>query len=401
MTDFNNIEHRVIFEKLTEVPLYDSLNDAHNIRRDTDEVDNIGRYLSETGSRIQKLNAYQNNPYYRVIVSNRKVIGKLIIFIKRIIRRLLMWLIEPVCAQQTIFNSELTPCIGRLVEIEADSRTNIASIQERVTALEGEDHYESVLESKYAQQAAKLADLEQSFKAMQDKLSCFDTENDTSFWNKQSTSQSGEDMIIAYIAQAFHLAPQECNYLDLGANHPKDMSNTYHFYSKGASGVLVEANPRLINELKFHRNRDVILNKCIAPVSGEQVEFYILSGDGLSTPDYNSAMEAIQKNRNLSIIDTVMIETISVNDIFAQYFSKAPVIMNIDIEGKELEILESIDLKQYRPIIIILEMIPYKPKLVFEDKREDITLFMINHNYIEYAFTGINSIFIDREKIEA
>jgi len=385
MSYFRNVEHKVIFEKLTDLPLYDDFCNAC-AGSGQPGVDRIGQYISEVASRIQTLSTNQNNPYYRFVVSERKGIGKLIVFTKRVIRRVLKWLIEPICAQQSAFNSEVTPCIGRLLEIEVDTRVNIGKLHDRIEVLE-------------AQQSARLADIERNYSILQDKLSAYETASDMGFWNKRSMAQSGEDMIAAYITYVLGIPPQDCTYLDLGANRAKELSNTFYFYSKGASGVLVEANPQLINELKFYRSRDVILNKCVAPVSGQQVEFYILSGDGLSTPDYAGAMEAIERNPSLSIVDTVMVETISVNDIFTQYFSKTPVILNIDIEGKELEILESIDFEKYRPLIIILETIPYRPRLVFEEKREDIVSFMKGKNYTEYAFTGINSIFVDREKL--
>jgi len=423
MSEFRNVEHKVIFEKLADAPLYNRINGAGYEQRDDDPV---GRYLREVAERVQTLVAQQHNPYYRVIVSHRKGIGKLIVFVKRVIRRLLKWLIEPICAQQTAFNSEVTPSIGRLVEVQVDTRVHIGKLHDRIGVLEAQQSARlaeleqqvakaaeleqqvakvAELEQQVAkvaeleQQMAKLADIERNYSILQDKLSAYETASDMGFWNKRSMAQSGEDMIAAYITYVLGIPPQDCTYLDLGANRAKELSNTFYFYCKGASGVLVEANPLLINELKFYRSRDVILNKCVAPVSGQKVEFYVLSGDGLSTPDYAGAMEAIERNPSLSIVDTVIVETISVNDIFTQYFSKTPVILNIDIEGKELEILESIDFEKYRPLIIILETIPYRPRLVYDEKKEDIVAFLKGKNYTEYAFTGINSIFVDREKL--
>lgn len=57
---------------------------------------------------------------------------------------------------------------------------------------------------------------------------------------------------------------KKVRYLDLGANHAKELSNSYAYYENGASGVLVEANPELIDELKEIRPRDIIVNKAIA-----------------------------------------------------------------------------------------------------------------------------------------
>ena len=216
---------------------------------------------------------------------------------------------------------------------------------------------------------------------------------------KKSTSQSGEDMISEYIARVLGKRLEDVTYLDLGANHAKLYSNTYHFYQKGVRGVLVEANPALIGELKFYRSGDVILNRCISSTSGETVDFYVLNGDGLSTPDLAGAKAAIAENPYLKIEQVVPVKTITVEEILDTYFDRTPTIVNLDIEGEEMSILNSIGFTKHRPLIMIIETIPYRKHLVVGLKNQEIVDFMAEKNYIEYAFTGINSIFIDKEQI--
>lgn len=218
------------------------------------------------------------------------------------------------------------------------------------------------------------------------------------YFNKKSYSQSGEDAIISYILLNYGLKMSDVTYLDLGANHGKSMSNTFFFYEQGARGVLVEANTALVEELYFLRRDDIVLNRCIAPESGKTVTFYVLNGDGLSTPDLEGAFTCIKANPNLKIINQLEIKTISVNDIIEKYFKKAPILLNIDIEGMELDILESIDFETYRPLIIVCEMIDYKPELVIGKKNTVLLKALESYGYTEYAFTGINSIFIDQRK---
>ena len=81
------------------------------------------------------------------------------------------------------------------------------------------------------------------------------------------------------------------------------------------------------------------------------------------------------------------------------YFDKTPTIVNLDIEGEEMNILNSIDFTKHRPLIMIIETIPYRKHLVVGLKNQEIIDFMASKNYIEYAFTGINSIFLDKEQI--
>lgn len=216
------------------------------------------------------------------------------------------------------------------------------------------------------------------------------------FWRKISTAQCGEDMIVAYILKVIGFELMNATYLDLGANHAKDLSNTYYLYEHGARGVLVEANPALIPELKLFRSEDIIINKCIADKPNESIRFYVLNGDGLSTTDKKSAEQAISQNPGLFIEREIDVATITAEDILKQYFAEAPTLVNVDIEGQELEVLKSLKLDSNRPLIIIVEMITYRNSLVLGNKDREILEYMEVHDYQEFAFTGINSIFVDR-----
>jgi FkbM family methyltransferase len=225
------------------------------------------------------------------------------------------------------------------------------------------------------------------------------SEKPENIYGTTSYAQSGEDRIAAFIIKSMVGPMHEVTYLDLGANHAKAGSNTYLFYKHGARGVLVEANPALIPELRFYRNGDIVLNHCITAKDCGSVPFYVLgtsvlTGHGLSTADYATAQAALKQNPEMHIT-TVDVRTTTANDIMAYYFGQAPTIVSIDIEGMEMEILRSIDYTLYRPLIFILETIPYTHPYQVSERNRDIVAFMQQNNYVEYAFTGINSVFID------
>ena len=216
-----------------------------------------------------------------------------------------------------------------------------------------------------------------------------------------SFAQSGEDSIIHYILKAKGIPVEKATYLDLGANHAKEISNTYSLYCAGARGVLLEANPALIPELRLYRSEDIILHKCLCPDDNtdETLTFYVMNGDGLSTCDRSGAEEAIRENPTLEIVQEVSVKGITMKEIINTYFNTPPFMVNLDVEGIEIDVLNSIDFESWRPLIFIIETIPYHPRLIIEEKREDIVSFMQARGYAEYAFTGINSIFIDKRQM--
>jgi len=221
-----------------------------------------------------------------------------------------------------------------------------------------------------------------------------------SFFDKRTTSQSGEDSIVAYVTMVLGIRPEDVTYLDLGANHAKELSNTYYFYQRGARGVLVEANPELIPELKLMRHGDQVVNRCVSDVDGKTVEFYVLNEDGLSTCSSDSVVRDMAANPELSVAKTVEVETITVNTVMEQYFHGAPVLLNVDIEGNDMEVLRAMDFDRYRPLVIVAEAIPYAAQLVVGKKNKELVAFMEERDYVEYAFTGINAVFLDRKQLE-
>ncbi len=416
MDKFDSIEEEIIYNKLIQ---YSNIKDCDSIITASACSND---HLSEILRLIPELERTRENVAQRPITSHRKFIGSFIVFFKKVVRKLTKFYVEPVALQQTEFNNTVTPIVGRMTQAIAgiDSEVGILKKEafEREQTLrrcsekiaEADEKYEIL--QKEAQEkecmlseqlklcSEKIAELDENMnKLKQLDLDIFNDKND-SFWIKNIYSQAGEDCICAYILMVMGYKWEDCTYLDLGANHAKELSNTYFFYKRGARGVLLEANPDLIPELKLYRNEDIVLNKCVTTSREGEIDFYIMNGDGLSTFDLDSANAAIDANPDLKITKTVKIESITVNKIIENYMGKAPTILNIDIEGKDIEILGSIDFEKYRPLIVIAEMIEYKPTLTVGMKNQEILDYMISIDYIEYAFTGINSIFIDKRRIE-
>ena len=48
-------------------------------------------------------------------------------------------------------------------------------------------------------------------------------------------------------------------FIDVGAHHPKRLSNTYYFYKRGWRGVNIDAMPGSMREFSKFRKRDINL----------------------------------------------------------------------------------------------------------------------------------------------
>lgn len=299
--------------------------------------------------------------------------------------------------------------LQRIKDIEGREEWTRENFSDHLSRIKDIEKREEWVRGKFSEIVRRIEDIEEReewtrnrFAEHEDKITDLSAckGNEDNFYDKKSYSQSGEDTICAYIINFLGIPMNQVTYLDLGANHAKDMSNSYYFYQKGARGVLVEANPELIPELQEYRRGDLILNKAIAIDEKKEIEFYSLNGDGLSTISYEAAQHACRVNPDIYIKSKYTIETVTINKILKDYFKHTPTILSIDLEGIEEKVIEQIDFEEHRPLIIILENIPYRPYLVIEMKQDKLLDFMKQNDYVEYAFTGINSLYVDRRYVE-
>lgn len=383
--EFDSIEHEIIYNKMIK---YLDGNNGENIDS-----------TKSTNNNIEKMKEFKEVYAHRLIKSHRKYIGSAIVFGKKVARRLLKWYINPITEDQTMFNNATVDVIE---DLSNEINKNLSEQERQINKINDLEKQISKI-NELEETVAKIKNLEER-EQLSDKIRKLDDvlslnlQGDTSFFEKMSYSQSGEDNIVAYILYCLGIKNEEITYLDLGANHAKEISNTYYFYKKGAKGVLVDANPKLVQELSFYRHKDIVINCIVSENENEndEMDFYILSGDGLSTPDKEQALEVCKINHNIHIENVIKVKSNTVNNIIERYFGGiSPTFISLDIEGHDLEVIKSMDLEKYRPLIIIVETIEYRPYLPINVKNEDVGNYLKNKDYVEYAFTGINSIFID------
>ncbi|WP_440960898.1 hypothetical protein ACN6KS_27825 [Paenibacillus nitricinens] len=61
------------------------------------------------------LNRTWNNSAVTPIISNRKIVGGLIVFVKKVIRKVLGWYINPIVERQTEFNANVVKTYNELI----------------------------------------------------------------------------------------------------------------------------------------------------------------------------------------------------------------------------------------------------------------------------------------------
>lgn len=213
-----------------------------------------------------------------------------------------------------------------------------------------------------------------------------------------SYSQFGEDIIINDLLNSIPI--NTVSYLDIGANNPEFISNTYLFYKRGFKGVLVEPNPYLCGKLRYVRPNDLVINCGIGIDDRKEADFYLFpeEADGLSTFSAEEAkfMEEVGINGKKYKVERIWkIPLMNINEVIEKYFTECPELISIDVEGWDLKILKTFDFDKYYPAVFCVETLAYnKDGSAYRIK--EISEFLENKGYFPYKETYANTIFVNK-----
>lgn len=207
--------------------------------------------------------------------------------------------------------------------------------------------------------------------------------------------QCAEDIVVKALLSALSfrfggdLSSQR--YLEIGGNHPVATSATYLLNrTLGMRGVIVEANPRLIEDLQRHRPDDLVVHGAVQTENVDTVVLTVSNLDELSSVDRSFVTQ--WDSGRVGEREQVTVPALLINSLFETYFGdRAPLFLAIDIEGLDLEVLQGLDFEKYRPAVIQAEPSDHH---LHENSRRMVE-FLNGKGYSLVARTEVNLIFAD------
>lgn len=180
-------------------------------------------------------------------------------------------------------------------------------------------------------------------------------------------------------------------YIDIGSFHPVIDSNTYFLYKMGWSGTLVDPNKYFNPIINNIRPNDTIYNYAVDSTSGIK-DFYIFGNeDSSNTLSKNFANKKVNA-QHTDVLKIEQIQSKTINDVILihmQNFNKVPFVLNIDIEGLDIDVI-----KTYQSDIRI-------PFIMIEDDsmkqfyNSEIRTVMEENQYFPIATTFLTTLYVD------
>jgi FkbM family methyltransferase len=138
-------------------------------------------------------------------------------------------------------------------------------------------------------------------------------------------------------------------FVEVGANRPQQLSQTWHLEQMGWSGILIEPQPDLAEELRRMRQAKVFPVACSSRQNaGKRMDLHVAGP--------HSALERGRMAPGTRPERVINVPVRALDDILMEAAAPAPFdFLSIDVEGHELEVLGGFDLSRWRPRLVLIE----------------------------------------------
>jgi FkbM family methyltransferase len=173
-------------------------------------------------------------------------------------------------------------------------------------------------------------------------------------------------------------------YVDVGANQPTHISNTYLFYRRGLSGILIEPERENCWLLSHFRPRDQVI-RAVASSKPGVCPFYFSVYSVLSSMDQIRAADLLRRE---------YVARITLDDLVRGIEPRWIFLLSVDTEGHDLEVLKGATVALRQTCLVCAE-----------SDRESNTAalrgFMNGQGFDEAFETGRNHVFRNRAPLVA
>jgi FkbM family methyltransferase len=209
---------------------------------------------------------------------------------------------------------------------------------------------------------------------------------------RTSYSQYAEDLLVmdffAGAVPASH-RPDPGFYVDIGAYHPRFISNTHALSRAGWHGLVVDVDQTKLDRFSTRKNCTPVC--CVVSDHEGTIDFYKFRRMW-SEIDTLDATQAEKYREEFGIeYDVVALPTKPLPTIFEENGVRHIDFLNVDIEGHDLAALKTLDFERWRPTLLCVE--DHANSFV---KPSDLDRFLDDREYLIYAHVGVSKLYADR-----
>ncbi len=204
-----------------------------------------------------------------------------------------------------------------------------------------------------------------------------------------SYAQEGEDMVLLRLLNWRNHG----FYVDVGAHHPFRFSNTAMLHKLGWRGINIDADLDLMRAFEQHRPGDTNLTVGVSDAAG-RLRLHKFDDPALNTFDDAIAENLVKAGVYKEVSrHEVTVERLEV--LLAAHLAPRQSIdlMNIDAEGRDMNVLRSNDWTRFRPGVVLVEQ---RARTIADALAGSANIFLSAQGYELIAKTVNTLIFRDQ-----
>jgi len=206
-------------------------------------------------------------------------------------------------------------------------------------------------------------------------------------WPTLSYAQEGEDLVIKRLFDG--AGPGF--YVEVGCHHPFRFSNTYLFYKRGWRGLCIDPLPGTARSFKRWRPKDIVLEMGVSEQPAT-LTYHMYNEPAVNTFDAAAVARMAAEGR-YRLVDKRPVPTKPLGDILREHLPPEVSqidFFSIDVEGLDLQVLQSNDWQRFAPRTIVAECLDCD---LVELGTHPTARFLEQYGYRPWAKTGHSVIF--------
>ena len=168
-------------------------------------------------------------------------------------------------------------------------------------------------------------------------------------------------------------------FVDVGANEPVYLSQSWHLEQLGWRGIMIEPLPAYCDQLRTQRTNPVVQVACSSPENHGQTLKLLVAG-GHSTLNAAPIALGTESREYADVMCRTLDSTLQDCNVPVNFD-----FVSIDIEGHEMEMFKGFTLRRWLPKLVLLE-----DHVTSHDKHN----FMTSCGYQLILRTGLNSWYV-------
>ena len=203
---------------------------------------------------------------------------------------------------------------------------------------------------------------------------------------------------LSFIYEQYFGLRNEGYFVDVGAYNGIDFSNTWGLAKRGWTGLALEPNPQTFAQLKNNYKEFESHVICLELAAGKSGEAQISLAGSISTCSPDQYVQFLHNGWVSGQESFAEVHVLPLDEILGAL--ETPInfdVFSLDVEGLELEVLETFTIDKWKPKLCLVESHEHHPITSFGRHAQQINEYFEKAGYYKIYCDMVNNIYVRKD----